>query len=150
MVKNGLSQAVFLARGCPQFAGCSVLSGVSNTRSALLCPTKLGPWSHDSGTPPPLRQLRRGRRFSGGWWRCPPRRSSPLSQPVYVGPHRSTPVPRREEGETVRVVARYRREELIREAKSGVLQAVNHVTRPLFVGYTCIQGPDRSGCSRWR
>ena len=55
VVKNGLSQAVFLARGCPPFAGCSVLSGVSNTRSALLCPTKLGPWSHDSGTPPPLR-----------------------------------------------------------------------------------------------
>src|SRR5215208_5146161 len=61
-------------------------------------------------------------------------------EPVYVDPHRSTPIPRREEGEAVPIVARYRREAFIRETKPGVLQAVNHATRLLFVGYTCIQG----------
>src|SRR5215203_4262450 len=66
-------------------------------------------------------------------------------QPVYVDPHRSPPVPRREEGEAVPIVARYGSEALDRKAEARILQGVNHASRPPFVGDGRVQGHE-VGC----
>src|SRR3712207_6598707 len=65
---------------------------------------------------------------------------APHEKPVYVDPDRSPPVPSRKEGEAVSIVARHRRDALVREAKARVLQAVNHATRPSFVRDARVQG----------